>query len=296
MSSKSNGSHHQDSRPNQSGLGTFAMIGALVGLGVVFLTVFFIANSSPKVTTKSSTATQTTPSATDTTAPKEPPFIRIPENSKVYSNSSYKFMFSYPDSFGDLTDSSAVSGTVLFRAESALAAQKPVGNGKAVMNGKFGAYLYKKSDFKIVIQLPDVSVAPTKTGNDTTWKIVSRGTTGQDISIGDSYPVKTVKSQTGIPVFDFGLKNSNTLLGRWVFEAGDNYILIAMPTVSKTDNSPLTDADLAAYNVIGSNIASTVRLPSTVPTASSTTSGSNAGGTTTPTPPTSSSTNSTTSN
>ena len=171
-------------------------------------------------------------------------------------------MFAYPDSFGKLTANTVGNiDTMIFKAESALADNKPVGGRGTVINGKFGVYIYKRSEFKIVARRPDVAVAPTKTGNDTTWKIVSRGSTVQDISVGDAYQVKSVRSQTGITVFDFSLNDGTSILGRWVFESGDNYILIAMPSVNKLDGTALSNADSAAYNVIGNNIARTVRLP-----------------------------------
>lgn len=254
---------------SEAGLSTFATIGAFVGLGVVFLTIFMVSlsGSGPKPTDTTAGTGQTDQSQSDTstsgtaqTAAKEPPFIRLPENSTTYANTAYNFRFGYPDSFGKLQEFSTPSSIVIFRAESAMAAQKPIGSGKAVLNGKFGAYVYKKSDFKIVIQLPDTAVTPAKTGNDTTWKVVDKGTAG-NLSVGDAYPVKSTKSQTGIPVFDFGLKNGESLLSRWVFESGDHYILIAMPTITKTDGSALTSNDLAAYNVIGNNLARTVRVP-----------------------------------
>ncbi len=249
----------------QSGFSTLAAIGAFVGLGVVFLIVFFMAGSTSRPTTTTTNKPASDDKATDTdtaTAAKEPPFIRIPENSAIYNSEKYGFMFAYPDSFGTLTQGSTAGiDALLFKAESALADNKPIGAAGAVLNGKFGVYIYKRSDFKIVAKRPDITVGPTKTGNDTTWKIVSRGTTVQDISVGDAYQVKSIRSQTGIPVFDFSLNDGTSLLGRWVFESGENYVLIAMPSINKTDGSALLNADSAPYTVIGNNIARTVRLP-----------------------------------
>jgi hypothetical protein len=250
----------------QHGISTFATIGAFVGLGVVFLTIFLISLGGSKTTDKSSTKqTSVTNQTASTPTSSEPPFIRIPENSKIYANTQYKFMFAYPDSFGELSPSNntptdATSKTS-FQAESLLASQKPIGNGTAQLNGKLGVFVYGKEDFKIVILNNDVTVAPVKTGNDTTWKVVSRGSTTQDIAIGDAVTVKTIKSQTGVVVYDFIYKPSSSIvLARWVFETGDNYVVVVLPLASKPDNSTLSAADTSAYSIIGSNIARTVRV------------------------------------
>jgi hypothetical protein len=251
----------------QAGLGTVGVIFAFIGLGVVFLIIFFLSNSGrPTNQNNNGQQNQQAQASQDTaTSTSEPLFIRIPENSRIYKNTTYNLMFAYPDSFGELTttDSATTSiDSVIYRAESAVAVKKPVGIGTAFLSGSLGVYLYKKDSFKITINNSRTFVAPAKTGNDTTWKVVDKGTTSQDISIGDSYQAKTLKSQTGIPVFDFTLKtSSSSVLGRFVFELKDYYALIAMPNVSKTDGTPLTDNDISAYNIIGYNMAKTVRVP-----------------------------------
>jgi hypothetical protein len=265
----------------QRGASPFVAIMAFVVLGVVFLGLFFLSTSGGKKadnTTASDTAT------TDTTTSNEPAYIRIPENSKIYNNETYKFLFAYPDSFGELSTTDTNSNTtngVLFQTQSALAAQKPIGDGTAFMNGRLAVYVYTKQDFKMVVNANDVSVAPTTTGNDTTWKVVSRGSSSQDVSIGDSYAIKTIKSQTGITVFDFTYRPSTTLaLGRWVFAAGDNYVMVTLPAVSKPSGDALTDSNASAYDIIGSNIAKTVRVPATKASTDSTSSSTSSTGST----------------
>jgi hypothetical protein len=259
--------HHHDPVRNrsrhQAGLGTFALVGILTGLGIVFLVIFFAANSD--TSNKPSTTNQTANNNGDTTATptvKEPPYIRIPENSLIYKSTDYKFSFAYPASFQKLTENAdATAGDVgsIFRAEAIRADKKPVGNNQATMSGTFGAYVYRKDDFKILVTEPDVYVSATKTGNDTTWKVISRGNTNQDISIGSAYQVKTIRSQTGVPVFNFTLNKGKSVYGRYVFEAGDYYVLIALPEVSLPSNTPPSERDIAAYSIIGNNLSSTVR-------------------------------------
>lgn len=259
----------------QSGYSTFTAVAAFVGLGIVFFAIFMFSLSGGNKGANSGDQQSGTEQEQPTSTSNEPPYIRIPENSKIYLNETYGFSFAYPDSFGELTSKSESSGSAgeSYRAESALAAQKPVGNGATIMNGRLGVHVYSKESFKIVVNNNDVSVGPTKTGNDTTWKIVSRGSSGQDISIGDAYAAKSVKSQTGVTVFDFAYSPaSNFRLGRWVFEAGDKYVMITMPSVSKLDASNLDQSDLEPYITIGTNIAKTVRVKATVATDTSNTS------------------------
>jgi hypothetical protein len=243
----------------QAGLSTIATIAAFVGLGLVFFTLVLLTSSSNNpVDQQPSSQNPTTEESTD----DEPPYIRIPENSRIYQNETFAFSFAYPDSFGELVtiNNGAAATSEAFRAESGLAAQKPVGNGTAIMNGRISVYVYNKDNFKLVVNNNDVSVGPVKTGNDTTWKIVSRGSSSQDISIGDAYSVKSVKSQTGVTVFDFAYTpGSNLTLGRWVFESDDRYVMVAMPAVSKIDGSNLESTDIEAYKTIGNNLAKTVR-------------------------------------
>lgn len=249
----------QQQRQHQSGFGTIGIILAFIGLGLVFLVVFFISISGGD---KPDTGQQqNNEEQSQETVSKEAPFIRIPENSKIYNSKDYGFIFAYPDGFGELTEKKTTSGINL-QAESALAVQKPVGNGTAFMNGKLSVTIAPKDDFKIAVDSSDTSVGPAKTGNDTTWKIVTLGSGTQSRAIGDSYTVSPVKSQTGIAVFDFTYKPAGSLaLGRWVFAAGDYYVMIALPTVSKPSGESLTESDVAAYVIIGNNIAKTVRVP-----------------------------------
>jgi hypothetical protein len=256
------------SHQRQSGIGAVAAIIAFVALGVIFLILFFL--TSPKSSNKDNNTTnqsngQQNQSADQPSASSsEPAYIRIPANSKIYKNSTYNFSFAYPESFGELTETSQSfnSQNDAFHAESARVEKRPVGIGTAYMTGNLGVYLYKKDDFKIVINAAGTFVAPTKTGNDITWKIVDKGATKQDISVGNAYQAKSIKSQTGIKVFDFTYKlSSSIMVGRYVFELKDNYAIIAMPNVFKPDNSALSDGDVAAYNIIGANIARTVRIP-----------------------------------
>lgn len=267
--------HHN----GQSGLGTIGLVGVLVGIGIVFLTVFLFANAGTD--NKAANQGGQTGDQTNRTEAKtnEPPYIRVPDNSLVYKNSTYKFSFAYPNSFSKLADTTAPGGSdaLKFKSESAIAAQKPVGTTGAVLTGKFGAYVYSKDDFKILVGDPEIFVAPTKTGNSITWKVVSTGATTQNIKVGDAFPVKTIKSQTGVPVFNFTLSKSTSSFGRYVFEAGDYYVIVSLPLASKPNNGPLSDGDLAAYNIIGTNLATTVRVQATS-TAPATDSGASGSG------------------
>jgi len=256
---------------NQNGISSIAAISAIAALGAVMVVLVIITSNS----FGSKAANNNPPATTDdqqqaTTSSNEPPYIRIPDNSQIYNNDTYKFLFAYPDSFGDLTAKSSdtsVSGTSFFQAESGLASQKPVGNGTAFMNGRLTAYVYSKDNFKVSVNSQDVQVAPTVTGNDITWKVVSRGSSSQDLAVGSSYSVKSTKSQTSIPVFDFTYKPSGALaIGRWVFAAGNNYVMVSLPSISKPTGENLTDTDIAAYTIIGNNIAKTVRVQSTTST------------------------------
>ena len=249
---------------DQRGIGTIGMVGILIGLGAVFLMIFLFTSggTGPSTTNKQPSSTEQPADSTLQAVNKEPPFIRIPDNSLIYKNSTYKFSFAYPSSFEKLTEKPSTNASAtgsVFQVNSAEAVSKPVGTTGAVLSGTFGAYIYKKQDFKILVGNPEVFVSAAKTGDDTTWKVVSRGNTNQDISIGDSFPVKTIRSQTGIPVFDFTLKVDNKQIGRYVFELDNHYVLIALPTVSLPSGQPLSNADIAAYTVIGSNLASTTR-------------------------------------
>lgn len=272
-----------DTNP-QSGLGMIAMVGVLIGVGVVFLSIFLFANAG----TNRGTDTQDPQAGTEQQAStsNEPPFIRVPDNSLIYKNDTYKFSFAYPNSFSKLTDDTSPSGSaaLTFKSESALASQKPVGTSGAVLTGKFGVYVYSKNDFKILVGDPNIYVAPTKTGNDITWKVVSTGSTTQDVSIGSSYPVKTQRSQTGIPVFNFALNKSTETYGRYVFESGDYYVIIALPVVRLPSGGALSASDLAAYNIIGANLGSTVRVQSTTTSTSTSTSTNDTNSGTTPQP------------
>lgn len=260
----------------QRGMSAITTILAISGVGVMLLVVFLLLASSP-----SSDNNQDAASTEDTSTTTEPAFIRLPDNSRLYENQQYGLSFAYPDSFGELTENNASSGNILFRAESALANGKPVGNGKALMNGRLGVYVYSKDDFKMLVSSPGVFATPTKTGNDITWKISAVGNTNKDVQIGDAYNADTTRSQSGITVFTMPLLSNNTLLGRLVFESGDHYILIALPYASRADGGALTETDAAAYNVVLANIAKTIRIPSATSEGTDTT--SNATDTTTTT-------------
>lgn len=250
----------QSSSYRQGGFSTIAAIAAIIGVGIAFFTVFLLATGGGS---NNSGDQQNNNQQEEESASNEPPYIRIPENSKVFNSDIHGFSFAYPDSFGELAanDAASTQGDT-FRADSALATQKPVGNGTAFMTGRLSVMVFKKSDFKVTVTSDDVSVAPTQTGDDITWKIVSRGSSNQDISVGKAYAVKSIESQTGITVFDFTYRPAGNLaLGRWVFASGDNFVMIAMPSVSKPSGENLTESDVSAYTIIGNNIAKTVRVP-----------------------------------
>jgi hypothetical protein len=244
----------------QAGIGMVVAVAGLIIISVIFLTVFLISSSGSK-TPNSNNQNQTNQNQAETSTSSEPSYIRVPENSLIYKNSDYNFMFAYPDSFGQLTQKTDNSSSAIFRVESALATQKPVGNTGAVMKGYLGAYVYKKEDFKIIVGDPNVFVGPTKTGNDITWKIVSVDKTDKDISVGDAYNVTTIKSQTSVTVFDFSHTEGTSMQGRLVFTSGDYFVLIAMPNVAHATGDALSKSDLAAYKIILTNIAKTVRVP-----------------------------------
>jgi len=249
----------------QRGASTIVLVAALIGLGIVMLILLLLTTSNSGKKPGTDDTNKTANSDGTTTVSNESPYIRLPENSKIYKNSRYNFSFAYPDGFGELIAQENVStgGSEggLFRAQSALAAQKPVGDGTAFMNGRLATYVYAKEDFKIVVNSSDVSVAPTVTGDDITWKVVSVGNTTQGTSVGDSYTIKSVKSQTGVKVFDFTYRPGGGLaLGRWIFAAGDNYVMISMPAVSRPSGENLSDNNFTAYDIIGSNIAKTIRV------------------------------------
>lgn len=251
------------SHQKQDGFSTIAAVGALIGLGVVFLTIFLFANSGNSNNRIQSNKNPTEQDSGEQTA-SEPPFIRLPENSKIYRSQQYKFSFAYPDSFGELKDVQIGSSTntIVDSAESASAVGKPIGGASAaVLNGKMGVYVYDKDNFKVVVQRPDISVAPTTTGSSTTWKVVSGGTANnKSYSVGQAYDIPVVKSQTGVTVFDFTLRDAGNVLGRWVFASGDYYVLVALPTVSKVSGTALEARDIASYTIIGTNIAKTTRV------------------------------------
>ena len=252
-------------RTSQSGVSTVATIAAFVGFGLIFLVLIILTISSGGKKDAATNDQKQTSDDSQASTSNEPAYIRVPENSKIYDSKTYGFLFAYPDSFGDLTakTTNTSGASDFYQAESGLAAQKPVGNGTAFMNGRLGVYVSSKEDFKISVNSQDVQVAPTATGQDVTWKIVSRGNSSQDMTIGSSYTVKSVKSQTGIPVFDFTYRPSGSLaLSRWVFAAGDKYVMVTLPSISKPSGDNLTDQDVAAYTIIGNNIAKTVRVPS----------------------------------
>jgi hypothetical protein len=249
----------------QTGISTIATIGAFVGIGVVFLIVFFIGMSggSKNDTTNNKQTTTNQSTGTDTATASGPPFIRIPENSKIYNNAIYKFSFAYPDSFGELLAKSDTvtdgSLKVLGHDESATATKLPIGTTNAVLSGTLGVLVYAKDNFSVTVN-NGVTVAPTQTGNDVTWKIISRGTSTQDIALGQPVTIKTVKSQTGVTVFDFTSRpNAAIVQARWVFVSGDTYAMITLPLLNKPEQAAISDADMAAYNVVGKNIAKTVR-------------------------------------
>ena len=260
---RSIGTHWRPRNSDQRGMGTIAMVVILVFLAVVGLGLFLLSISSNS-NKQGQTGDDT--NKTDTTdqdaASTEPPFIRIPENSLIYKNSTYGFSFAYPSSFEKLSDISASTepGGYIAAASSAPAIGKPIGTTGAVLTGMLGVYVFNKDDFKMLIGNPEIFVGPAKTGDDTTWKIVSLGKTTQDIKVGDAFPVKTITSQSGVKVFNFTSQNVGVLLyGRYVFESGDNYVMVTLPALNLPDGRAATNADFTAYNIVGANIASTVR-------------------------------------
>jgi len=247
----------------QAGLSTIAAVAALSAIMVLFLIIFLIANTGKKPSDNTNNNDQQN-NSDQTAVTNEPPYIRIPENSFLYTNSTYGFSFAYPNSFETLIENPGSNDKMALRAESALADQKPIGNAGAVLNGHLGAYVYKKDSFQLTIGDPNVFIGASKTGNDTTWKIVSSDSTDSNLAVGKPYTsFKTIKSQTGISVFSFPLNNGKNLLGRIVFEAGDYYILIALPYVSRPNEATITSSDISTYNTIVENIAKTARVIST---------------------------------
>ena len=112
----------------QAGISTIAAVAALSAVMVTFLIIFLLSNGGTK-DTPSTNNTNDTNSGSDAQASSEPPYIRIPQSSYIYSNDKYGFSFAYPNSFQGLKEDSGNTDTMLFRAESALADQKPVGKG-----------------------------------------------------------------------------------------------------------------------------------------------------------------------
>ena len=242
---------------DQRGLNNITAVAALAGIGIVFILIFLFAGApgTPNAVTKDTKDTTETPTET---ASNQPSVIRIPDNYKTYVNQDYKFSFAYPSAWGDLNViGQASAGTATFAVQSGPFAQYALGNSQ--LNGQVSAYVYPKDNFKLSLGGGGALVSPVKLGDTYSWKVVETGVANPTLKVGDSYNVKANKYQAGVPIYDFTIAQGTSVQGRWSFQAGDTFVVVVLPAMTRADGTPPAGSDLTTYNAIGNNMSKTMR-------------------------------------
>lgn len=243
----------------QTGLGSFAAVAAIAGIGITFIVIFLIAGtgSGPVINQSGqSNESKTDGSQPATAAIQQPATIRLPDDYSPYSSQEYKFSFAYPKVWGTMITSNADSGAV-FSVRSLDFSQYIFGD--SYLSGQLKADVYKKYNFKIPVRANGAIVSPVKLGDTYSWKVVQTGQEDSTLKIGDSYNAKSARNQSNTQIYDFSSTQYGVTQGRWAFESGDNFIVVTMPIITRLGGESPIAADLNNYAIIGRNISKTMR-------------------------------------
>jgi hypothetical protein len=246
-------------KTDQHGIGSFKAIAAIVGIGLTFLMLFIFVGGSGTPKTKSDDTAKTNGETLSPPA-SQPNVIRIPDNYTAYVNKNYKLSFAHPTPWATSiivkgpTDTAPVPSS-----PQAASSFKNYGLGSSILNGQLVVYVDKQDAFSMLLHTNGAVIAPVKLGDGYGWKVVQAGAADPTLKVGDSYNIKSATYQSGIPVYNFTVSVNNTLQGRWVFQSGENFVAVSLPTLSRTDNSAPSAADIALYNIISNNVAKTSR-------------------------------------
>lgn len=246
-------------RRDQRGIGSLATIGAFVGIGIVFLIIFMIANSGgTKINTNKDGANKTNSTATSNSPSPpngQPAVIRIPDNFSIFSNTDYGISFAYPTPWGKLTGTGG--GSAAYTVTSTVFSNYAIGN--SVLNGQMTAVVYNKDKFQIITKVGGALLTAVKLGDTYGWKVVQTGANEPTLNVGDSVDIKSSKNQSGTTIFDFSINDKNQIQGRWVFEAKNRFVIVALPPLTRLDGSAPSGSDLVIYTAVGNNMARTMR-------------------------------------
>lgn len=259
----------------QRGMGQLKTIGILVGLGVFMLIVLFIGSAPPPSTGQEQPAPATDQPAgtgeqaqegqTDDKSKVKEAFIRIPDGYRPFTSKQYNFAVSYPSDWGSLQTLQNVSNSIL-RAETKLLAV-PVG-AQAQAIGNFSITVYPADSFVIAIRPGNPIVKPEEKDGKTVWRVESAALTDDKYRVGNTYPLTSTTVASGLTMYDFTwFQVDGNRQSRWAFKAGDTFIVMSMPPLSRMDESRPTDTDVQFYKALANGIMHTVNLPG--PTATS---------------------------
>lgn len=239
------------------GIGPIASVAAIAAIGIVFLIIFLTTSTSTKIKTSTPPPAPPTPppAADSSSANGQPLFIRIPEGYSVYTNKDYKFSFAFPTPWGPIGDSTTAIAAHVSYSTTFTDYQL----GSSVLNGQLTAYVYPKDQFKILTHSNGAQVTAVKLGSSYGWKVVQTGSADPKLQVGNDYTVQTNTYQAKATIYDFSTIENGQIQGRWVFESGDNFIVVSLPVISRKNGTTPDGGDLATYRAIGNNLAKTMR-------------------------------------
>ncbi len=246
---------------SQSGVIAFKSILIIFGIGFTLLMVLIVATAGPaKEDEGPQSAEQTGAQAADTketekTAPKAA--VKLPEGFKRFTNKQYGFSVAYPEAWGSLIVSPTTINSLL-RAETKPAVY-PLGG--AQISGSLSVSVYPSKDFRIATRLGNPFLIPFKKDGKTTWQVVSVDQKETKLKVGDTYKITSSTNPSGLTTHDFTWLFNGQRQARWVFESGDNYIILLIPALGRPDGTEPTGNDLLIYTAFAESIVETVSLP-----------------------------------
>lgn len=266
---------------SQLGASKFKTMLILFGIGFTLIVVLVIATAPPS--SKTSSETDSNSAKTADKKPSSSPenklkdLVKIPDGFRYFSNTQYKFSVAYPDAWGDLL-TRPLAGSTTLRASTA-DVDLPVGLSAegAKLSGPFSISIYPAKEFRFTALPTSPSVALTKKDNKPVWTVVSASAEDGQYQIGSVYPAVRIANPNALALYDFTWSPEGNRQSRWVFEAGDTFIIMTLPSLVGSKVSPVAGAgagtvtaatqsapaetDIAVYRALTASITNTVALP-----------------------------------
>ncbi len=248
----------------QLGVAKFKTILTIFVVGFSLVIVLVLATTSPKPGSNAQQSGNTGSQNDDTQSTDADRAVKLPDGFSRFTSKQHKFSVAVPEVWGGLlasntsTSANANDPSLVLRA-STKEFISPVGD--AQLNGVFNVTIYQKDDFEIEAGSGSPVLKPVVKDSKTTWQVASTAPDDTKSRIGNTYKVASSVNPSNLTIYDFTLARESYIQSRWVFKSNDNYVIMSLPQLTRTDQAPPTAADIAFYKTFTESIIDTVSLP-----------------------------------